>query len=311
MTPRPVRLSKEIQRELAAVNGDRVVVASVLTVTSDEVSRYRELGLRGRNGRIEAGEPVLPGPSFGVYARRNLDGWDQKRTDLPKEMRDMSTWAPSWNSGSYHLITRSIEAYPVQSHPARLLTISATVLEPLVDGALVRFRVDQPLQRNAANFASDLRFNLRLLREAVGDAHVFDADLSDEEFARIQHVDWELLPPGSKDRVLAQLASRSPDDPAKLKVAQERLSVLDRLRHSGYIVGSGKFSRYFGAKFGERFVVLENLEYGNALYVFEANWEQLTQFSRTELIRRRDASVHRVPHRPGWQSAVRKLLRSV
>jgi hypothetical protein len=91
MTPRPVRLSKEIQRELAAVNGDRVVVAAVLTVTSDEVSRYRELGLRARNGRIEAGEPVLPGPSFGVYARRNLDGWNEKRTDLPKEMRDMST----------------------------------------------------------------------------------------------------------------------------------------------------------------------------------------------------------------------------
>jgi hypothetical protein len=65
------------------------------------------------------------------------------------------------------LITRSIEAYPVQRHPARLLTISATVLEPLIDGTLVRFRVDQPLQRNAANFAGDLRFNFRLLREAV------------------------------------------------------------------------------------------------------------------------------------------------
>lgn len=45
----------------------------------------------------------------------------------------------------------------------------------------------------------------------------------------------------------------------------------------------------------------------NALYVFEDNWETLTQLSRTELIRRRDPSVHRIP---GWQSFIRKLVRS-
>ena len=259
MTPRPVRLSKAVQRELERVTGDRVVVAAVVTITCDEVSRYHELGLRTRDGRIEAGEPVLPRPSFGVYARRNLDGWKEKRTDLPKEMRDISTWAPSWNSGSYHLITREIEAYPVERHPARLLTISATVLEPLADAALIRFRIDQPLQRNDAKFAGDLRFNLRLLHEVVGDAHVCDADLSDEEFARIQHVYWELLPRGSTERVLAQLASRKSVDPGKLKVAQERLRVLEGLGHDGLIVDKGRFARYFGAKFGARLVVLENM----------------------------------------------------
>jgi hypothetical protein len=311
MTPRTVRLSKAIEGELQRISGDRVVVAAVLPVSLADVGAYTNLGLYVDDGRIAAGDPVLLPPSSGVYARRNLDGWDEKRTDLPKEMRDVSTWAPSWNSGSYHLVTREIEAYPVVRHPAKLLTISTTVLEPLADAALVRFRVDHPLLRNDVAFADDLRFNLRLLREAVGEAHVYDADLSDDEFARIQHVDWELLAPGSVDRVLAHLASRKAIDTEKLKVAQERLSVLDRLGHDGFIVGKGRFARYFGARFGDRLVVLENLEYGNALYVFEENWEQLTQLSRTELIKRRDASVHRVPHLPGWQSAIRKLVRSV
>jgi len=81
------------------------------------------------------------------------------------------------------------------------------------------------------------------------------------------------------------------------------------VNHDGFIVGTGRFARYFGAKFGHRIVALENLEYGNAMYVFEQNWDQLTQLSRSELIRRRDPSVHRVPHLPGWQSAVRKLVR--
>lgn len=309
MTPRPARLSKAVRCELDRIPGDRVVVAAVKTVSAADVDAYADLGLRFEDGMIKSGDPVLPPPSLGLHARRNLDGWHDKRTDLPMERRTVSSWAPSWSSGSYHLVSREIDAYPVERHPARLLTISLTVLEHLVDAALIRFRVDQPLQRESAGFARDLLFNLRLLREAVGEAHVFDADLSDDEFARIQQVDRELLPAGSADRVLAHMARRRSVDPATLEVARERLQILDRLGHDGFIVGTGRFARYFGAKFGDRLVVLENLEYGNALYLFEENREQLTQLSRTELIRRRDASVHRVPHLPGWQSAIRKLVR--
>lgn len=308
MTPRQVRLSKAIRCELDRIPGDRVVVAAAVAVSMTDVDSYAALGLRAKGGRIRAGDPVLPPPSLGLHARRNLDGWGDKRTDLPKERRTVSSWVPSWNSGSYHLVFREINAYPVERHPAKLLTISANVLQPLIDGVLVRFRVDQPLQRESAGFARDLQFNLRLLREAVGEAHVFDADLSDDQFARIQQVDWELLPPGSTERVLAQLEARKPVDPARLAVARERLEALERLGHDGFIVGTGRFARHFGARFGERLVALENLEYGNALYLFEENWEQLTRFSRTELIRRRDASVHRIPHIRGWQSAIRKLV---
>lgn len=201
-----------------------------------------------------------------------------------------------------------IFGYPLEHHPARLLTISATVLEQLVDGALVRFRIDQPLDRGAKSFAADLLFNLRLLREAVGEAQIYDADLTDEDFARIQHVEWEMLPPGSGERVLQRLASADRSTPERLKVAGERLVALDSLGHDGYIVGTGKFARYFGAKFGDRLFVLENLEYGNALYVFTENWEQLSQLSRTELIKRRDPAVQRIPHVRGWRSALRKLI---
>ena len=309
MTNRTVKLSKAVQREVERVSGDRVVVAAVLTVTTDDIDKYSGVGLRLTDDRITTCDPAPPPPSCGQYARRNLDGWKETRRDLPKEKREISTWAPSWNSGSYHLVSREIDAYPVNHHPAKLLTISAAVLEHLVDGALVRFRIDEALDKRSAEFPTDLQFKLRLLNEAVGDAHVHDADLSDEQFARIQHVDWELLPPGSAERVLDRLASRKETDAERLKVAAERLRLLDRLDHDGFIVGTGRFARYFGARFGNRLIALENLEYGNALYVFEENWERLTQLSRTELIRRRDPSVHRIPHLPGWQSALRKLVR--
>ena len=268
MTARPLKVSKALERELERTNAQRIVVAAVLNVNRGDLDRYGELGLIWDRGRIASGPPVLPPPSLGIYARRNLDGWSDKRTDLPKETREISNWAPSWNSGTYHLVSRDILAYPLAHHPAKLLTISATVLEDLVDGAFVRFRIDEPLGREGKTFAANLLFNLRLLREAVGDAHINDADLSDDDFARIQHVDWEMLPPGSAERVLQRLGSRGRAAADRLDVASERLRFLDSLGHDGYIVGTGTFARYFGAKFGHCLVVLENLEYGNALYVF-------------------------------------------
>ena len=309
MARTPSKLSKGLQKQLAAIDCQSIIVATVCTVTNADLASFADLNLSAINGEITAAEPVLLPRTRGLFAARNLDGWVEKRKDMSKELREISSWAPDWNGNGYHVISRTIEAWPLQHHRARLNTISATVLEQLRDGALVRFRIDQPLSRESDTFVVDLNFNIRLMRETVGAANVFPADMSDEEFAKIQTVDWEMLPPGSGDRILALLAKRNGVSKERIRVASERLRALDRLSHDGFIVGTGRFSNYFGVKFGKRLVALENLEYGNALYVFEENWEELSKISRSELIRRCDPQVHRIPHLPGWQSAIRQLLR--
>jgi len=308
MTHKKTSLSKAVQRDLGRIDGSSVVVATGLTITNDMIARYQHAGVVETGGMISVSAPAPPLPSCGIWARRNLNGWPEKRKDFPKETRDITSWAPNWNGSGHHMVTRSIEAWPIDHHPARMLTLSAKIIEPLKDGAIVRFRIDQPLDRSSANFAENLQFNLRLLREAVGSSQVYGADMSDEEFANLQLVDWELIPPGSCDRVLARLSAVKSTTTEQITVASKRLEALEKLDHDGFIVGHGKFARYFGAKFGQKLLVLENLEYGNAMYVFEENWEELTQLSRSELIKRRDPGVHRLPHLPGWQSAIRKLV---
>lgn len=303
--------SKLIERELERIRSDRIIVAAVVTVTNLDAASLQALGLRQKGDTLVVAEPSPPTRDLGLYARRNLDGWQERRTELPKEDREISHWAPSWHGSGTHLVSRTIKAYPVETHPAQLLTVSATILQDLAGGALVRVRVDQPLDRTSPEFSESLRFNLSLLREVCGRAQVFDADMTDDEYARIQRVDWELLPPGSLERMIDRVKVKSAADPVRAKVAEERLRALDRLKPDGFIHGTGKFSSYFGAKFGEQFVALENLEYGNALFLFETEWERLSQLSRTELVKRRHGGVHRVPHIPGWQSIVRKLIRSL
>ena len=311
MTPRPVKLSKAVQHRLAAIDGQKLVVTVVLTITRETEPSYAHLGVGFEAGKITVAESAPPPRDCGIWSRRNLDGWTEVRKDLPKEARDISHFAPSWHGSGTHLVSRSIQAYPVEYHPARMLSVSATIIEPLRDAALIRIPLDQPLDRRHPDFNRDLRFNLRWLKELVGSADMFDADLSDEAYAKIQHVEWELLPPGRRKELLISLTKSSKANPERVRVASERLEVLTKLGPSELILGHGRFSKYFGARFGEQLVALENLEYGNALYVFEQDWTTLSQLSRTELIKRRDPAVHRVPHIHGWQSIIRKLLTDV
>ena len=244
MTPRPVTLSKPAQKQLAAISGDKVVVADVLTITRDNVADFANLGIAFEIETVTVTNSALPPASCGLWSRRNLDGWEQKRADLSKETRDVSHFAPSWHGSGTHLVTRTIKAYPIEYHPARMLSVSATILEPLRDAALVRIRVDQPLYKHDADFNRDLQFNLRLLSELIGSAAIFDADLTDEEYAKIQQVEWELLPAGSRETVLADMAARKNLDPERVRVASERLETLTRFEPSELIVGKGRFSLF-------------------------------------------------------------------
>ncbi len=309
MTARP--LPKWISHELSRIDGHKLVVAVVLTVAYDDLPRHADFGLQLANGRLVAGEPAPPPRESGRFASRNLDGWTVKRKDQPKVTREVNFWVPNWHGSGTHLVSRDIEAYPIENHPAKLLTVSATVLEELHGAAVVRLRVDRPLDRADPDFSNNIQFNIGLLRDHCGRAKLYDADMTDAEFARIQRVDWELLPPGSLDQIITRISASHRSNPGRIKVATERLQALSRLHPDQLISGPGRFSYYFGAKFGDTLVALENLEYGNAMYVFEADWERLSQLSRMELIKRRDTGVHRVPHVAGWQSIIRRLRRDL
>src|SRR5918998_4277363 len=80
---------------------------------------------------------------------------------------------------------------------------------------------------------------------------------------------------------------------------EERYDLLEELRPVAFVNGTGGFSRYFGAKFADDLVVLENVEYGNAIYVMFDEWETLSKRSRTELLEGNTNGFVRIIHRPG------------
>jgi len=89
--------------------------------------------------------------------------------------------------------------------------------------------------------------------------------------------------------------------PEQESTIKERVEQIDKLKPVGYIAGGDGFLRYFGAKFGDDFVVFENARYGNAIYIMYENWEELSKRSRVDLLSGPEESFDRILHKPGWK----------
>lgn len=296
-----LKIPRSILQRLATFDQDDVVAATVKLVLPADLGRYERLGLSLHDNTLRIPEPQPPNPSAGRYSNANLYGMEKVRKDLPKITKSYGFWAPSWGSGSYHYVSHDREVYIREVYPPKEVNLSIALVERRGDGFLLKFAIDQVLSRRTPDFEQELLYNLNLLQENVGAADVFESATSLADYALSVKVDWQLLPPGTVDEVVAaMLRNKRPVSPREEAVMKERIAVMHRLKPEAYITGTDGFLRYFGAKFGDDFVAFENARYGNALYIMYEGWEALSQKSRIELLAGDRDSYDRIEHRPGW-----------
>lgn len=301
-----LKVPHSILQRLATFDQDDVVAATVKLVVSADLHRYAHLGLSLADDSLSIPEPQPPKSSSGRYSNANLYGMEKVRKDLPKTTKSYGFWAPSWGSGSYHYVSHDREVYVREIYPPKQVNLSIALVERRGEGFLLRFAIDQVISRRTPNFEQELLYNLNLLQENVGAADVFESATSLADYALSVKVDWQLLPPGTVDEVVAaMLRDKRPVTPQEEAVMKERVTVMHRLKPEAYITGTDGFLRYFGAKFGDDFVAFENARYGNALYIMYDGWETLSQKSRIELLAGDRDSYDRIEHRPGWVNQLR------
>lgn len=305
------KVPQTILQRLATFDQDDVVAATVKLVLPVDIGRYAHLGLSLTDKNLGIPEPQPPNPSAGRYSNANLYGMEKVRKDLPKITKSYGIWAPSWGSGSYHYVSHDREVYIREIYPPKQVNISIALVERRGEGLLLRFAIDQVISRRTPNFEQELLYNLNLLQENVGAADVFESATSLADYALSVKVDWQLLPPGTVDDVVAtMLRGKRPVTPQEEAVMKERVTVMHRLKPEAYITGTDGFLRYFGAKFGDDFVAFENARYGNALYIMYDGWETLSQKSRIELLAGDRDSYDRIEHRPGWVDQLRARVQA-
>lgn len=296
-----LRVPQSILRRLATFDQDDVVAATVKLVLPADIDRYAHLGLALVDDDLSLPDAQPPNPSAGRYSNANLYGMEKVRKDLPKVKKSYGFWAPSWGSGSYHYVSHDREVYIREIYPPKQINLSIAMVERRGEGFLLKFAIDQVISRRTPNFEQELLYNLNLLQENVGAADVFESATSLADYALSVKVDWQLLPPGTVDEVVAaMLRNKRPVSPKEEAVMKERVTVMHRLKPEAYITGTDGFLRYFGAKFGDDFVAFENARYGNALYIMYDGWEALSQKSRIDLLAGDRERYDRIEHRPGW-----------
>ena len=189
--------------------------------------------------------------------------------------------------------------------------LSVTLLENRDGTFLLKFAVDQVINRRSPDFEAELLYNLNLLQENTGSVDVFPTEATFAEYAATIRVDWELLPAGelgSQEAVSRLLRGKRPITAEQRTVMEERMAIFARLKPTHFIAGTSGFVRYFGAKFAGDFVVFENIRYGNAIYVMFERWEQLSQRSRIDLLNGDRQGFERIEHREGWKDRLQAML---
>lgn len=307
-----LKIPAKIRNQIKTFSQDDVVVACVKYIPKEEIHRCKHLRIRYIDGELILPPSETPNPNTGKFSRANLEGLEKKRTDLPKISKEFSSEAPNWNGNGTHVVSYSRDVYQKDFYPPKEVELKIEQIEKREHGFKIKFLIDQVINRNTPNFEKELLYNLNLLQENVGMIDVFPSIATLADYAKTVYIDWEILPPGTVDEIIEALLKNQKTEsitPDQIKIMRERIGVMSKLKPVVYIKGTNGFLRYFGAKFGDDFVVFENIKYGNALYIMYNSWAELSKKSRTELLNGPREDFDRIEHRDGWGDVLQKFVR--
>lgn len=309
-----LKVPQSILDRIKSFDQDDVVVACVKKIKPEDVKLYASLGLRIADGELKVPKPKVPNPNAGKYSKANVEGKEERRDDLPKISKEIYCGErPKWGDygkGSFSL-WQTREVYRRDFIPPKEVELEVSLLEKKGDSYILKFAINQVINRRTPNFEKELFYNLNLLQENVGSIDVFASVATLADYTASIKVDWIILPPGKVDEVVKKmLEGKNRVTPEQESTIKERVEQIDKLKPVGYIAGGDGFLRYFGAKFGDDFVVFENARYGNAIYIMYENWEELSKKSRVDLLNGPEESFDRILHKSGWKEELTLRVRA-
>ncbi len=289
--------------------------AKKLKISDIEKGTYAHLGITMSNGVLEFPNEVIPPAEVGKYSRWNREVREIVHKDQPKIEKTRSILSPNygdWFKGS-HLSVITQEVYPRSYQRPKLSSIRIKHIADDFQNSLhvLKFTVEEVLDRTSPSFMESLLVNLNLLQENVGNYSVFSTDASPADYLHTLYVNWEILPPGEREETLTRILSgiRS-SDPQVRNGLTERYEVLRALKPRSFIRGTNGFRNYFGAIFADDLVVFETVEYGNAIYILFEEWETLSKRSRTDLLNSIDTNFVRILHSSNWKARLKAAIQS-
>lgn len=252
---------------------------------------------------IKVGITILPKVK-GPISDYNANGKYIVHEDKPKETVYHTILHRDWH-GNYGFADMPYERYPRTFIPAP--NIELTIIE--IEGKLFISTIG--LDNNEQN-AEQIKHCINLFLELFGICELYDKSLTPiVKNVPLKRVNWQILPEGEYPwQHIAKLAGgigSLRDNKGKLE--RYRIESILSYKPDEMYYGTGGFYGYLVFIFKKKnLVIMENIKYGNATYVFEGNWKKFSQMTKAEIIQEK-LMKDRLRHNKYWKYQLGKVIK--
>lgn len=270
---------------------------------------FEEIGF---NQTLDVGDSVLPSVSLGPISKFNAEGKYIKHRDKPMETayRQIEWHWLEWHGRDQVANSRLVDV-PYERYPRTFIpppSIEITVLNSITG----EFVILSPFIEYTVDNKEYLKHAINLFLEIFGECHFYTEDLNEIIRAPVHRLNWTILPPGPMtwEQLLKEL------DPLIQSVKKgkrpfllHRLITINEFGPNPCYQGIGGFNGYIIFAFpSKNLYVCDSAYYGNATYVFEENWEELSKKTKAEILDRnlqKDRIIHSAI---SWERRIKELL---
>lgn len=283
-------------------NGEKAYIG--LSLTPDVATKLHEIGFKN----LHSGESLVPSPKLCRIANFNTNGREVPEKDKPKEtVYRQGYWElTDWN-GNHHSGTCYI---PYLRYPRKLIPAPWIELM-IVQSGENKFVIAGNAITKGQTDEVDIVHRINLLLAIFKQAEIFQENLEQYEVPRTVKLNWDILPKGEipwetfKTHLAPIMELKSK---GKKIIINERLETISKYNPDFHAIGENGYQGYIIFGFtGQNLYIFENAEYGNATYVFEGDWEQLSKMTKAEIIAS-NLYKHRLVHLDGWKQQIAGLF---
>lgn len=305
----PIR--KRRIRQLSKYFGHIPVGGVVLIGTSIDETSIERLVELGFTQDATEGESVLPHWRHGPISEFNAEGKYHKHKDQPMETAYRTVyWEWEQWSGRDTQTMWDWKDVPYDRYPRTFIEPPGVPLTVRVTADGTKYITCPEISYIEPNHGEILH-RINLLLELFGVCSIVGNDYLPAPRGIIRRLDWDVLPAGefpwrklkSKVSDVLEVAGEG-----KSIVVASRLETIANRDPQFCAIGRAGFRGYVIFGFPERDTfIVESALYGNATYIFDADWEVLSMLTKAEIIRG-DLAVARVVHNSAWFGAIEVYL---
>lgn len=289
--------------KLLKIAGDAEKVR--LAVSLNDISEDL-LMLIGFDRSPSIGDYLIPA-ILGKFTNFNVNGKEVVLKDLPKISESVMFYGASrdWHGGIHHgLKTRNIKKYPRKNIAAPSEIFEIVNIEDSL------FLSSSILDLNDLDEARNIHIT-NLMLECFSEFDIYDIEKQKIVGPRLKHLQWDVLPSGeypwSKAKAIISQRTEHLEEKDR-KVIEYRMRVISQKEPDFLATGRAGFNGYFVYGFTNRDVyILESMEFGNATYVFNSEWEEISKLTKNQIINS-DLPHQRIIHNRAWALSINHAI---